>query len=139
MINIRRYKVIYALVTYVLIFMISIVTLFAYFQIQEEHGITITSGEFDIELYASFNDEVIDINSPYYDSDKGIIIVNAFDPLSENYIGHLKVDIVITSKIAARARIKLNDEWELTREYLDQNPEYPIDPVVENVYHTVKD
>ncbi len=139
MILVRRYHMIASLVTFSLVFVMSIITVYAYFQFQREHGILISSGEYNIELLVSFNDEVIDIESPYYDAEKNIIIVNAFDELSENYIGNLKIDIAITSKVAARVRIKLQDEWELTRTYLDQNPEYPIAPVIENVYHTIKD
>lgn len=138
MILIRRYRIISSLITFTLVLLMSIITLFAYFEYQSQHGIIISSGEYDIELLVSFNDVVIDIDSPYYDLEKNIIIVNAYDELSENYIENLKIDISITSEVAARVRIKLKDEWELTRVYLDQNPEYPIDPVIENIYHTVK-
>lgn len=139
MIKIRQYRMIASLITYVLILAITIVSLYAYFVIEEEHGITITTGEYGIEVMISFNDVIIDGTSPYYDQTKDIIIINAFDDTAENYIGNFKIDIAITSKVASRVRLKLQDEWELTRIYLDQDPNYPIDPVVLNVYHEVKD
>jgi len=139
MIKIKQYRMIASLVTYLLIFAITIVSLYAYFVIEEEHGITITTGEYGIEVIISFNDIPIDGTSPYYDQEKDIVIINAYDELSDNYIGDFKIDIVITSKVASRVRLKLQDEWELTRIYLDQDPNYPIDPVVLNVYHEAKD
>ena len=139
MINIRHYRMIGSLITYLLIFAITIVSLYAYFVIEEEHGITITTGEYGIEVMISFNDVIIDGTSPYYDQEKDVIIINAYDELSENYIGNFKIDIAITSKVASRVRLKLQDEWELTRIYLDQDPNYPIEPVVLNVYHDKKD
>jgi hypothetical protein len=116
----------------------SLLVVYAYFIKKQDHGIIVVTGEFTVEIFASFNDEVINTESPFYDADKKIIIVNAYDLESENYIGKLKIDIAITPEVAARVRIKLKDEWELTRIYLDQNPEYPIAPVIENVYHTPK-
>ncbi|MCR3905616.1 MAG: hypothetical protein NUK62_01115 [Tenericutes bacterium] len=122
----------------ILVLSSSLLVVYAYFVKKQDHGIIVATGEFTVEIFASFNDVVVNTESPYYDAQKNIIIVNAYDQLSENYIGNLKIDIGITPEVAARVRIKLQDEWELTRIYLDQNPEYPIDPVIENVYHTPK-
>lgn len=111
---------------------------YAYFENNQDYGFVIETGEFEVTAYISFSETVIDINSPYYDAINEVIIVNAYDETSENFIGNLKVDIVITPNISARARIQLLDEWELTRTYQIFNEEEPIESLVQTVYHTAK-
>ncbi|MBU1093888.1 MAG: hypothetical protein KKH01_05450 [Firmicutes bacterium] len=110
---------------------------YAYFENSNDYGFVIKTGEFEVTAYISFNDVAIDINSLYYDAVSDVIIINAYDEESENYIGNLKVDILIDPNIAARVRIKLLDEWELTRTYASSE-ENPIDPLVEIIYHSAK-
>lgn len=111
---------------------------YAYFENSQDYGFVIETGEFEVTAYISFDDTEIDINSPYYDAVNDALIINAYDENSENYIGKLKVDFVINPNIAARVRIKLLDEWELTRTYAIQNEEEPVDPLVQIIYHTAK-
>lgn len=125
-----------SLFIFVLVFATSFVIVYAYFQVQEQKGIMIQTGDFEVEMLISFDSTVIDINSPYYDRDTGSVLVNAYDPASPNYVGDLKISFIVTSIVASRFRIKLQDEWTLTRHYLDQNPLYPIPDVVEAVYHS---
>ncbi|MBU1141325.1 MAG: hypothetical protein KKG64_02255 [Firmicutes bacterium] len=111
---------------------------YAYFENNEDYGFVLQTGDFEITAYISFDGESIDLNSPFYDVNEDVLLINAFDEDSENYIGKLKVDIAVHPNIAARVRLKLLDEWELVRTYIEQNPDYPIDPIVETVYHTAK-
>ncbi len=111
---------------------------YAYFENNQDYGFGIETGEFEVTAYIYFNDVAIDINSPYYDAINDVILINAYDEESENYIGNLKIDIVVNPNLAARVRIKLLDEWKLTRTYTILNEEDPIDPLVEVIYHTAK-
>ncbi len=112
---------------------------YAYFENQSNYGFDYSIGDIEVTAYISFDGTYIDTSSPYYDYDNHSIIINADDPLSENYIGNLSVDIQINPNVVARARIKVLDEWELTRTYTDAGELYPIDPVVETVYLSNQD
>ncbi len=129
-----RSKIVLSLTLFTLVFATTFVIVYAYFQIQEQRGIMIETGDFQVEMLAYFNTTLVDVNSPYYDAQTGTLIVNADDPLSMNYVGNLSVSFNVTSIVASRMRIKLQEEWTLTRHYLDQNPLYPIPDVVESVY-----
>ncbi|MCF7930927.1 MAG: hypothetical protein K9L02_05420 [Acholeplasmataceae bacterium] len=111
---------------------------YAYFENNQNYGFVIETGEFEVISHISFSDIEIDINSQYYDADNQVVIIDAYNPQAVNYIGKLKVDIVINPNIAARVRIKLLDEWELTRTYSVLYGEEPIDPLVQTVYHTAQ-
>lgn len=139
MMKIMKIRMISSVVMFILIFILTMITLFAYFQIQEEHGIIISSGEFEAELLVSFNDEVVDLESEYYDHDKQKVIINMYDVGAENYVGNLKIDLKVKPVVAARLRIKIKQETELIRYYIDQSPENPIPPLREAVYHPDKD
>ncbi len=122
----------------IMVFAITMSFTMAWFQRNEERGLIIETGEFEVELLVYFDGVLMDINSPYYDRENGILIVNAFDTESENYIGNLEVKIAVTPEVAARMRIRLHQEWTLVRTYLDQNPEDPVPPVTEAIYHEMK-
>ncbi|AUD64709.1 hypothetical protein BK011_03085 [Tenericutes bacterium MZ-XQ] len=136
MIRIRKLRFWMSLTTFILIFMTSLIAIYAYFQIQEDHGIVILSGEFEVELLASFDGVIVDLESDYYDHDKKKIVVNMFDESADNFVSKLKIDVKVTPVIAARMRIKIKQETELIRYYIDQNPENPIPPLKEAVYHS---
>ncbi len=112
---------------------------YAYFEMNKEHGIIIETGEFDVEIFIYFGSLLIDQDSPYYDSEKQILIVNAFDSLAENYIEDLQIYLVISPVVASRLRLKFQDQWEMRRVYIDQPLENPIPDIVENLYHPKKD
>jgi hypothetical protein len=126
-------------ILYLILLISSFAITYAYYVSQKAYGITLQTGEFEVEIFISFDNNAILIDSPYYDQEKNVVLVNSYDSNSENYIGKLKISVLITPAVAARVRFKIMDEWELTRTYLDQNPEYPVDPVVESIYHTAKD
>jgi len=111
---------------------------YAYFENKRDFGFTILTGEFEVTAYISFDGIAVDLNSPYYDVMTQTILVNAFDQDSENYIGKLKVDVEIDPNINARARVKVFDEWILTRTYSEQTQGNAIDPIVQTIYHTAK-
>ncbi|AUD62812.1 hypothetical protein BK010_04130 [Tenericutes bacterium MO-XQ] len=136
MMKIGRYRFWMSLTSFILIFLTSLIALYAYFQIQEDHGIIISSGEFDVEILASFDGVIVNLESEYYDHDKQKLIVNMFDENADNYVGKLKIDIKVEPVIAARLRVKIKQETELIRYYIDQNPENPIPPLKEAVYHS---
>lgn len=119
----------------VLVLGVSIPTILAYFETQELRGIIVQTGDFEVEVFASFSGVMVDYNSPYYDRENGSLIVNAYDELSDNYIGDLKISVSVNSVVPSRMRIKLQEQWTLTRTYLDQDPLYPIADVVEVLYH----
>jgi hypothetical protein len=131
--NSRR-KITIALTTFTILFMITIVATYAYFQIEEDHGITITTGDFEVEMFVYFDGDLVTFNSPYYDREKGVVIVNAYDENSNNYIEDLDIYISINPVVAARYRFKIQQEWELQRYYLNQSAGNEIDPVLQAVY-----
>ncbi|MFP4177945.1 MAG: hypothetical protein ACLFTZ_04190, partial [Acholeplasmataceae bacterium] len=51
---------------------------------------------------------------------------------SDNYIGDLSIDLRVTPAIPARMRIKVQDEWQVTRYYSD--PNIP-DAFTETIYY----
>lgn len=136
MLSALKSRIYISLVIFVLIFTVTLITVYAYFQAQEQRGIIIQTGDFEVEMIVSFNSVIVTANSPYYDRELGTIIVNVFDDTSDNYVGDLEISIAVTAVVPARVRFKLQEEWTRTRTYLDQNPEYPIADVVEVVYHT---
>ena len=127
-IKLRTYA---SLVTFILVFSSLILTVYAYFVRTTNRGIIIETEAYQIEIIASFDGNIVSYTSPFYDPIKQVLIVNAFDPNTDNYIGNLEIIIYITPYNTSRMRIKLLDEWELTRTYIDQDPNYPIDPVKE--------
>ncbi len=128
-------KLIISLTSFLILIMIGIVATYAYFQISEDHSVIIESGEFVVTMDVYFSGSLVTLNSPFYDHDKGVVIVNAFDPNASNYIGNLDVYIELVPKVTARYRFKVNQEWEVGTYYVDQNEENPIPPVIQSLYH----
>lgn len=138
MIPIIRPRLIQAMLLSIFVFAITMTMTMAWFQQSIERGIIIETGEFEVELLVYFDGVLMDINSPYYDRENSTLVVNAFDAESENYIGNLEIKIAVTPEVAARMRIRLHQEWTIVRSYIDQNPEDPVPPVNEAVYHEMK-
>ena len=90
---------------------------YSWFEKTEESTIVIETGEFQIIIIASFNGNVITTNSQYYDQEKKVIILNASNPASPNYIGRFKVTLRVSANIPSRLRVKIQDEWKLVRTY----------------------
>jgi len=136
--NLRR-KMIFSMILLILVMSLTFGVTYAYFETNKEHGIVIETGEFHVEIFIYFGDLLLDSESPYYDAEKQIVIVNAFDPLADNYIEDLQIYLVITPVVASRLRLKFQDQWEMRRVYIDQPIEDPIPDIVENLYHPKKD
>ncbi|HBG33315.1 MAG: hypothetical protein A2084_03510 [Tenericutes bacterium GWC2_39_45] len=124
-------------VLFSILFLTTCTLTYAYYVNQESRGIVLVSGSFEVSVLAYFDEDEITVESPYYEVENQVIVVNAFDETSQNYIGKLKISIEIIPRITARMRIQLQDEWLLTRTFLDENG-LPTVPVVESVYHTPK-
>lgn len=133
MIKIKR-KLIILSTTFIILVMIGIVSTYAYFQLEEDHGIIISTGDFDVEMFVYFNGQLVNIDSDFYDQDKGVVIVNAYDDTSDNYIEDLDIYIGIIPIVPARYRFKIKQEWELQRYYLNQTAGDEIDPVFQAIY-----
>ena len=121
-------------ILYVILLLLSVVLTFAYYTTDKEYGITLSTGDIEIVAYISFDDIYIDSESVYYDTSKNVLLVNTYDPESQNYIGKLDIRVTVTTSLASRLRIKLMDEWELTRTYKEDNRQ-----TVETIYHTNKE
>src|SRR3989339_208710 len=106
-----------ALTVYIIMFLSTCALTYAYYVNQQTRGIIFDSGSFDITVLASFDDIEITANSPYYDVQNQVILVNADDPTSINYIGKLNISIELIPEVAARMRIQIQDEWLLTRTF----------------------
>ncbi|MFA6801066.1 MAG: hypothetical protein WCR19_03055 [Acholeplasmataceae bacterium] len=130
-----KLRLILSLTVFLTVFIVAIVATYAYFQVSEDHGITIEAGDFEVEMMVYFNGDIVTYNSPYYDPEKGVVTVNAFDATSDNYIEDLDIYFKIKPIVASRFRFKINQEWELGTYYINQNEENPIDPVIQSLYH----
>ena len=119
---------------YILLLLLSVVLTFAYYVTEKEVGITLSTGDIEIIAYISFDDLDVTETSPYYDPVREVLIVNTYDPDSLNYIGKLDISITIQASLASRVRVKMMDEWELTRTYKEDNRQ-----TVETIYHTNKE
>ncbi len=131
------------LIVTVIIFSLSALLLtissFAWYRSQRVLPIVLENGEFDVVLKVDFDGLEVGLNSPYYDNQKKIIIIDGGDSSAPNYIGKLNISVEVTSSIASRFRLRLQDEWQLYRHYFQSNttvssviyhertPEGPID------------
>ena len=64
-------------------------------------------------MHVSFDNLEVGLNSPYYDQVKKIIIIDGAKTTAPNYIGKLNISLSVKSNIAARFRIKIQDEWQI--------------------------
>ena len=64
-------RILLIMMSFMLLLMVSVIASFAYFQITETHGITVSSGTFDVEFVVKFNDQIVTVDSPYYDKERG--------------------------------------------------------------------
>ncbi|MDD3106493.1 MAG: hypothetical protein PHP65_01650 [Bacilli bacterium] len=111
------YKGLLALFTVFVVAFITISLTYSWFIKTNDSTFVIDTGEFASTMAVSFNDQVIDQSSPYYDDAKKVIIVDAGNPSNTNNITKLSVDLTITPMVTARFRIKILDEWRLKRTY----------------------
>lgn len=131
-------KLLFVLMSLMLLVMGFVLVSYAYFQLSETHGITVSTGTFEVDFVVKFDGVTVTTDSPFYDNQRKKIIANAYDVNADNYIGSMTIDLVVTPEVAARMRFKIQQEWELRRYYLDQDPENPIAPIFESIYHGKK-
>jgi hypothetical protein len=96
---------------------LSISSVYAWFEIQNNHQIDLETGIFEVELDILLNDVPITGLEDYYDSINHLLELDAFNPISANHISHLKVVMTVTTKTAARLRFRIQDEWRLIRNF----------------------
>lgn len=135
MIRFLKAKPMIVVVSILVFLSVMVAATYAYFQTEEDHGIIISTGEFEVEMFVYFDDQLVTLNSPYYDIEKGVVTVNAFDESSDNYVGNIQIYVSIKPTVAARYRFKIQQEWELGTYYINQNEENPIPPVIQTLYH----
>lgn len=144
---------------------------FAWFVYEERitNAIEVGKVEQGIEVYFEENESTLlsfsqiknDTTGDYYDSERGLVIINAGDPTAINYIGHLRVKIHFKPEIISAYRLLIKDEWILTRTYkssgvvLEQaimhdktdsyssfniinSENYVVDPSSEMIYSTIQ-
>jgi hypothetical protein len=88
---------------------------FAWIEYVETLPITIHPGDYEIELRVYLDDVEVTSSSPYYDSETGLLTLNAFDEDADNYIGKLRIWTSVHVHNASRIRFRLYDQWELRR------------------------
>jgi hypothetical protein len=90
---------------------------FAWIEYRNTNNVNLTPGEFDITIQFYLDDELVTEINPHYDETTGLLFLNAYDDMLDNYIGNLKVIISVTAHNTARFRVKIQDEWKLIRTY----------------------
>lgn len=106
-----------------LLFVVSLTVLlsgvFAWYELTKFVPIKLLSGDFQVTMNVSFDNIEVGQNSVYYDNVNNVIKINASDENAINYIEKLKISLEIRTDIAARFRLKIQDEWQLVRNYAD--------------------
>lgn len=91
---------------------------YAYYQKDKLIPIELLSGDVEVDMIVTFNDEEIDPFSSYYDMETHILKVHVSDDSSLNAISKLKIQLVVRSEYAIRLRIKLMESYIKERFYL---------------------
>lgn len=93
---------------------------YTYYLKEKDYTIDVNTNTYLVETELSFNGVVQDDLSPYYDANKHAFIINLYDDTAVNYIGNLALDIYFEVPIASKLRYQLNQSYELTRYYNNQ-------------------
>ena len=111
----------YILISFLIILMLVITSLSYTYYIQEkDYFVNVDTDLYQVYTELTFNGVIHDELSPYYDSDKNAFIINLFDDTAENYISNLSLDVYVVVPIASKLRFMLNESYELTRYYHNQ-------------------
>lgn len=113
----KKFLILNALFVTSLIVLLS--SVFAWYKLNEFIPIVLESGEFDVVMIVTFDGIEVGENSVYYDAVKKVIRIDASKETAPNYIGKLKIDLEVRTDIAARFRLKIQDEWQLVRYYAE--------------------
>lgn len=120
-----------ALFSFLLLIIALVPMLFSWLIKEKDVSITITIDKYTIEIVVFFNELKVTSDSPYYDSVKKQLIIDASDPDAPNYVGNLNISLKTTPHIASRLRVKLMDEWRIRRHYIES---IGINDIFQNVY-----
>ncbi|HOH17936.1 MAG TPA: hypothetical protein PK087_01295 [Bacilli bacterium] len=124
-------KVFFAIMTIAMVLFVSLSLTYSWFIKTNETTYIIQAGEFEASMAVAFSGNVISTGSPYYDTNKKVIIIDAGDASSTNHIENLSVSLTITPEVTARFRIKIQDEWQLKRTYYA----FSDNPIIEAISH----
>ena len=113
--------------TYILIIILGFalfggVLLLAWFFQETEHELDFITGDFEIvfDIYLMVEGSRHEA-TPYYrcdaDNPKEVLTLDGANPDMVNYVGNLRVDLLIKAPLPARLRFKVMDEWLLIRDY----------------------
>ena len=105
-----------------LIILMLVITSLSYsYYIQEnDYFLNLNTDAYEVYTELSFNGVVHDELSSFYDNHKHAYVINLFDETAENYIGNLSLDIYVSVPVASKLRFILNESYELTRYYHNQ-------------------
>lgn len=111
----------YVSVILILIVLLAITSIsYTYYLKEKDYTIDVHTETYLVRTELTFNGVIQDTLSPYYDTDKQAYIINLYDEEALNYIGNLALDIYFEVPIASKLRYQLNQSYELTRYYNNQ-------------------
>lgn len=111
-------RILIFVILYIIALLSSVYLTFAYYTKEGTSSIVMTTGDARIVFDIRFDELIVDQSSIYYDSSNKKMIINASNPMSENAISKLKININIDSDYAARVRIKVMESYVKSRYYL---------------------
>jgi hypothetical protein len=114
-------QIVFSLVTIILLLALTISLTYSWLLRNKQAIFTYQTGDYEASINVMFNNIPVDETSPFYDATKQVIVLDGENPLSTNYINRMKVVVTITAENAARFRIKIQDEWVLTRTYYESS------------------
>ncbi|MFA5471642.1 MAG: hypothetical protein WC219_06315, partial [Acholeplasmataceae bacterium] len=129
-----RIHKLYVVVLLIGLLSISVVS-YAFYLNENNYLISLDRDDYDVKINLSFNDVVIDSTSPYFNVEKNAFEINLYDENAQNYIENIELSLDVIVPIASRMRFRLNESYELTRYYHNQDQTI----LKEIIYMTEKD
>ncbi|MFA7422854.1 MAG: hypothetical protein WCZ00_03880, partial [Acholeplasmataceae bacterium] len=129
-----RIHKLYVVVLLIGLLSISVVS-YAFYLNENNYLISLDRDDYDVKINLSFNDVVIDSTSPYFNVEKNAFEINLYDENALNYIENIELSLDVIVPIASRMRFRLNESYELTRYYHNQDQTI----LKEIIYMTEKD
>jgi hypothetical protein len=125
---------------FVLFFMLLIListSVYAWFSLMNVYPVQIDAGNFDVEIDIYIDDVLVDAQHPYFDQNKNALLLEGDNTSNAQSIANLKVVLRIFAHNAARFRVRIQDEWLLTRTFINEQVisfVIPSMPYVEGEY-----
>lgn len=93
---------------------------YTYYLLEKDYEMDLNTTQYEVYSTVSFDGIVFDHLSEYYDQEKKAYIINLYDQHAVNYIEKLSIDLSFEVPIASKMRFKINESYELTRYYHNQ-------------------